>query len=254
MDVAKLSIKLLERGIVLNSAFIELLLHTSLANRLVGDIIQLGNEQVIDALLSILAHDAVDLGCLLLELQEAFHEGRTNIFILHRADHALILLAIIINLLYLLINGKALFTALLLQFLDEVEHSLLIELELCAEKELRLWVLHRLKLKVNVVFHAIRHQLENELLSQQVFINDRLIGEADIEDSLFLCSVTILLLLLFDRGLLLWLNCLLLALANVVADFSLYCLFVTEGRILDRKLDLGGRLERDFERVEHGLV
>ena len=65
----------------------------------------------------------------------------------------------------LLIYDEALFALLILQLLDEVEHTLLIEFKLCTEEELGLRVLHRLKHNINVVFDSICDELEHKLVS-----------------------------------------------------------------------------------------
>jgi len=50
MRLGKFCVQLFESSIVLHSAFIKLLLDTSLTNCLVGDIVQLCDEQVVDLL------------------------------------------------------------------------------------------------------------------------------------------------------------------------------------------------------------
>lgn len=146
MNIGKLSIKLLEGAIVLNSAFIQLLLDTCLSNSLVGDIVELGDKQIVDAILRIRTHDTIHGGSLLLERQEVLHEGSTYIFILDTSDQVLVLLTRFIDLLDLLVDAHTFVAALLLQLLDEVEHSLLVELELGTKDELWQRVLHSLEL------------------------------------------------------------------------------------------------------------
>jgi len=73
------------------------------------------------------------LGSLCLEFQETFHKNRADIFILDLPHRGLILVCVLVDLLDFLVNGHALVSVLLLQFLNEVEHALLVEFELGAQ-------------------------------------------------------------------------------------------------------------------------
>ena len=75
VGVRELSIKLLEDVIVLDGAFVKLLLDTCLANGLVGQVVKLRNHDVVKAICGVLAHDTEDCGRLLLELDKVFHES-----------------------------------------------------------------------------------------------------------------------------------------------------------------------------------
>ena len=191
----KLRFRLLERNVILDRALVKLLLDASLADGLVGDIIELRDDQVIDLLVGVRTHDPVHLRSLRLELQERFHECRSDIFIFDLAHHGLILIDVLVDLLDFFVDCLALIAVLLLQFLDEVEHALLIELNFGAEQELWRGVMHRLKLKRNVVFHAIHNQLEDELIRQQILLNHCLMSQADVKGDIFLLFLFLFLFL-----------------------------------------------------------
>ena len=67
MSLGQLCIELLVQLVVLDSAFVEFLLDSSLTDSFVSYIVKLGNEKIINLLAGILAHDACDCCCLLLE-------------------------------------------------------------------------------------------------------------------------------------------------------------------------------------------
>ena len=136
VSLGKLSLRLLECNVILDSPLIKLLLDTSLADGLVSYIVKLSDDKIVNLLVGVRAHNSIHLGSLSLELQEGFHELRSDIFILYLSQDGLFLVNVLINLLDSFVDGHALLTVLLLQFLDEVEHALLIELHLGAEEKL----------------------------------------------------------------------------------------------------------------------
>ena len=88
----------------MDGAFVEALAQACLADGLVGDIVELSDDQVIDLLVRVRTHDPVHLSSLSLELQERFHENRSDIFIFDLANHGLILIDVLVNLLDFLID------------------------------------------------------------------------------------------------------------------------------------------------------
>ena len=99
----KLRIKLLVQLCIFNGAFVELFLH-AFADCFVSDIVELGNQDVIDVLLSVLAHKSVDGGDLVLENDDRIHQGRTDLLVSDLPDIGLVLVYLRIYLLDLLIN------------------------------------------------------------------------------------------------------------------------------------------------------
>jgi hypothetical protein len=135
-----------------------------------------------------------------------------------------------------LVDSHALLTAFLLKLLDEIEHPLLIELELGTKDHLRLWILHCLELQVDIVLHAIRNQLEDKLIIEQALMNNRLVTETNVEN-----SRTLFLILLFGSlvsRFLLRLS-LLSIVSHVVVDICLYKLCMAHGSVSNGELDLG---------------
>ena len=105
-------------------------MYTSLADSLVCNIIELSDEQVVNSLLSVLAHDSEDCSNLLLELDHGLHELLAHIFVSDLANQSLLLIHLLINLLNLLVDLLALVLALVLQLLYKLKDALLLELEL----------------------------------------------------------------------------------------------------------------------------
>ena len=99
----KLRIKLLVQLCIFNGAFVELFLY-AFADCFVGNIVELSNQDVVDVLLSVLAHKSVDGGDLVLEYDDRIHQGGTYLLITDLPDIDLVLVYLRIYLLDLLIN------------------------------------------------------------------------------------------------------------------------------------------------------
>ena len=75
-----MSIEFLVQLFIFNGAFVELFLHT-LTDCFISYIVELGNQDVVDVLLSVLAHKSVNSSDLILEDDDRIHQSRTYLLI-----------------------------------------------------------------------------------------------------------------------------------------------------------------------------
>ena len=103
--MVQLKVEFLELVFVLDGALIQLLLKASLPDSSVGNIIQLGNQKVVNMSVHIILHNVVYSSDLLLERNDVVHELFADLLVFDLDDQALVLIDLLVKLLDHLIDG-----------------------------------------------------------------------------------------------------------------------------------------------------
>ena len=96
MSSLKLQIKLLEHLLVLDGPLVELLL-LARAHCLVGQVVQLGQGEVVQSLLDVPLRDGIDGSDLLLECDNILHHLASDLLVLHSLDDLLVLIDLLVK-------------------------------------------------------------------------------------------------------------------------------------------------------------
>lgn len=144
----QLLLQLLVKSLVLEGAFVELLLLASLANGFVSHIVELSDHSVVDLAICGLSQDIHDLDDLLLGVKNFLHHLLANLLVLDLHAALRVNVKVAVHLLNDFIAGLSLIDVLFLDVLDEIKHLLVDELYPSLEPDVLSWILDLFSLEL----------------------------------------------------------------------------------------------------------